>query len=50
VARVDRDGSDLNSMSSRRYGARRYLARIGDRPAYRRAMQKGDAGMALLLR
>jgi glutathione S-transferase len=26
-----------------------YLARIGARPAYRRAMQKGDPGMALLL-
>ena len=26
-----------------------YLARIGRRPAYRRAMQKGDPGMALLL-
>jgi glutathione S-transferase len=28
---------------------RAYLKRIGDRPAYRRAMQKGDPGMALLL-
>jgi glutathione S-transferase len=27
----------------------RYLARIADREAYRRAMQKGDPGMALLL-
>ena len=27
----------------------RYLARIGDRPAYRRAMEKGDPGMKLLL-
>jgi glutathione S-transferase len=27
----------------------KYLARIGARPAYRRAMQKGDPGMALLL-
>ncbi len=27
----------------------RYLARIGARPAYRRAMEKGDPGMALLL-
>jgi glutathione S-transferase len=26
-----------------------YLARIGERPAYRRAMEKGDPGMALLL-
>jgi glutathione S-transferase len=26
-----------------------YLARIGRRPAYRRAMEKGDPGMALLL-
>jgi glutathione S-transferase len=26
-----------------------YLARIGTRPAYRRAMEKGDPGMALLL-
>jgi glutathione S-transferase len=26
----------------------RYLARIGARPAYRRAMEKGDPGMALL--
>ena len=26
-----------------------YLARIGQRPAYRRAMNKGDPGMALLL-
>jgi glutathione S-transferase len=26
-----------------------YLARIGSRPAYRRAMEKGDPGMALLL-
>ena len=28
---------------------RAYLARIGARPAYRRAMQKGDPGMELLL-
>ena len=28
---------------------RGYLQRIGSRPAYRRAMQKGDPGMALLL-
>ena len=28
---------------------RAYLNRIGERPAYRRAMQKGDPGMALLL-
>jgi len=27
----------------------RYLARIAQRPAYRRAMEKGDPGMALLL-
>jgi glutathione S-transferase len=27
----------------------RYLARIGQRPAYRRAMEKGDPGMVLLL-
>jgi glutathione S-transferase len=27
----------------------RYLARISARPAYRRAMEKGDPGMALLL-
>ena len=27
----------------------RYLARIGARPAYKRAMEKGDPGMALLL-
>ena len=27
----------------------RYLARIGARPAYRRAMEKGDPGMVLLL-
>ena len=27
----------------------RYLGRIGERPAYRRAMEKGDPGMALLL-
>lgn len=27
----------------------RYLGRIGSRPAYRRAMEKGDPGMALLL-
>ena len=27
----------------------RYLARIGGRPDYRRAMEKGDPGMALLL-
>ena len=26
-----------------------YLGRIGARPAYRRAMEKGDPGMALLL-
>jgi glutathione S-transferase len=26
-----------------------YLARIGSRPAYRRAMERGDPGMALLL-
>ncbi len=28
---------------------RKYLRRIGARPAYRRAMEKGDPGMALLL-
>lgn len=28
---------------------RAYLARIGERPAYRRAMEKGDPGMELLL-
>ena len=28
---------------------RAYLKRIGERPGYRRAMQKGDPGMALLL-
>ena len=28
---------------------RAYLARIGEREAYRRAMRKGDPGMALLL-
>ena len=27
----------------------KYLARIAARPAYRRAMEKGDPGMALLL-
>jgi glutathione S-transferase len=27
----------------------RYLGRIGARPAYQRAMEKGDPGMALLL-
>jgi glutathione S-transferase len=27
----------------------RYLARIGARPAYRRAMAKSDPGLALLL-
>jgi glutathione S-transferase len=27
----------------------RYLARIGGRPAYKRAMEKGDPGIALLL-
>ena len=27
----------------------RYLGRVGARPAYRRAMEKGDPGMALLL-
>ena len=27
----------------------KYLGRIGARPAYRRAMEKGDPGMALLL-
>ena len=27
----------------------KYLGRIGGRPAYRRAMEKGDPGMALLL-
>lgn len=27
----------------------KYLARIAERPAYRRAMEKGDPGMALLL-
>ena len=27
----------------------RYLGRIGARPAYRRAMEKGDPGMSLLL-
>ena len=26
-----------------------YLRRIGDRPAYQRAMEKGDSGMELLL-
>ena len=26
-----------------------YLGRIAERPAYRRAMEKGDPGMALLL-
>ena len=30
-------------------GIRAYLARIGARPAYRRAMAKGDPGMELLL-
>ena len=30
-------------------GLRAYLKRIGERPAYRRAMQKGDPGMVLLL-
>ena len=30
-------------------GIRAYLARIGARPAYRRAMEKGDPGMELLL-
>ena len=28
---------------------RAYLARVGERPAYRRAMEKGDPGMKLLL-
>lgn len=28
---------------------RAWLARVGERPAYRRAMEKGDPGMALLL-
>ena len=28
---------------------RAYLARVGARPAYQRAMAKGDPGMALLL-
>jgi glutathione S-transferase len=28
---------------------RTYLARIGERPAYRRAMAKGDPGMQPLL-
>ena len=28
----------------------KYLGRVGARPAYRRAMEKGDPGMALLLR
>jgi glutathione S-transferase len=28
---------------------RRYLKRVGDRPAYRRAMEKGDPGMKPLL-
>jgi glutathione S-transferase len=27
----------------------KYLARIAARPAYQRAMEKGDPGMALLL-
>jgi glutathione S-transferase len=27
----------------------KYLARIAARPAYRRAMEKGDPGMVLLL-
>lgn len=27
----------------------KYLGRVGARPAYRRAMEKGDPGMALLL-
>jgi glutathione S-transferase len=35
---------------SRCPGIVEYLARIGARPAYRRAMEKGDPGMALLLR
>ena len=30
-------------------GIRDYLGRIAARPAYQRAMQKGDPGMALLL-
>jgi glutathione S-transferase len=30
-------------------GVRGYLQRIGSRPGYQRAMQKGDPGMALLL-
>src|ERR1700761_19315 len=34
---------------SRCPGIVKYLARIGARPAYRRAMEKGDPGMALLL-
>jgi glutathione S-transferase len=34
---------------ARRSNIVRYLARIGQRPAYRRAMEKGDPGMALLL-
>ena len=28
---------------------RRYLKRVGERPAYRRAMAKGDPGMTPLL-
>ena len=27
----------------------KYLSRIGDRPAYRKAMEKGDPGMVPLL-
>jgi glutathione S-transferase len=34
---------------SRCPNVQKYLARIGARPAYRRAMEKGDPGMALLL-
>lgn len=34
---------------SDRPAIRAYLRRIGERPAYRRAMEKGDPGMALLL-
>jgi glutathione S-transferase len=34
---------------TRRSNIVRYLGRIGARPAYRRAMEKGDPGMSLLL-
>ena len=53
------DIMNVFSLSTMRYffpvdlapypNVRAYLARIGARPAYQRAMAKGDPGMALLL-